>query len=141
MKINTKYHGIREYDEKDVITFEKGLPGFEGLKKYIIFPVEENDVFNVLHSIEDESVGIITVSPFVVDKSYEFALRDEHIKQLNIEKPEDVLTLVTVTLNSDVRKITVNFKAPIIINIVKGLGEQLILDDNKYSIKHPLVQE
>ena len=54
MKLNTKYHGVKEYEEKDIINFKKGLPGFEGLKKFILFPVEDNDVFSILHSVEND---------------------------------------------------------------------------------------
>lgn len=36
MKLYTKYHGTKEYDEKDVIDFPKGLPGFKDLKIYYI---------------------------------------------------------------------------------------------------------
>lgn len=32
MKLNTKYHGCIEYEEKDVIYFQKGIPGFERIK-------------------------------------------------------------------------------------------------------------
>ena len=51
MKFQTTHHGIIEYDEADVIIFKKGLPGFEGLSKFVLFPVEGNEGFNSLHSI------------------------------------------------------------------------------------------
>lgn len=139
MKLNTKYHGIREYSESDIIYFKKGLPGFETLKKFILFAVEENEVFSILHSIEDEGVGLVTVSPFNVAKDYEFKLQDELLEKLDIKTPEDVVVLSTVTMHSKIENITVNLKAPIIININRKLGEQIILDNDKYLIKHPLV--
>lgn len=141
MKLETSHHGIREYDEADVITFKKGLPGFEGLRKFILFPVEENEVFNILHSIEDPDIGLVTISPFTVDNEYEIELKDGLLKRLNIKNPEDVLLQTTVTLNSRLENITVNMKAPIVINISSKSGEQIILDNEKYLIKHPLVQE
>jgi ribosomal protein S12 methylthiotransferase len=82
MKLNTKYHGIKDYKENDVITFSKGLPGFKDYKKFIIFPVEENEIFNILHSIEDEALGFVVVSPFYSVKDYEFELSDEILKEL-----------------------------------------------------------
>lgn len=138
MKLNTKYHGVKEYEEKDILSFKKGLPGFEGLKNFILFPVEDNDVFSILHSVEDDSIGLVVVSPFYVVKDYEFKLDDEKINELKIESTEDVLVLNTVTLNSDVENMTVNLKAPIIINIKNKLGEQVILDNPNYSIRHSL---
>lgn len=141
MKLNTKYHGVKEYEEKDILSFKKGLPGFEGLKNFILFPVEDNEVFSILHSVEDDSVGLVVVSPFYVVKDYEFKLDDEKSSELKIESTEDVLVLNTVTLNSDVENMTVNLKAPIIINIKNKLGEQIILDNANYSIRHSLFEK
>lgn len=141
MKLNTKYHGAKEYEEKDIIEFRKGLPGFEKLKKFILFPAEENEVFSILHSIEDEELGIVVVSPFLFMKNYEFDLNEERTKELEVEGHEEVLVLNTVTLNSKIKDITINLKAPIVINIKKKLGEQIILDNPNYAIKHPLFSE
>ncbi|MDW8799703.1 flagellar assembly protein FliW [Clostridium sp. A1-XYC3] len=138
MKLNTKYHGVREFEEKNVINFKKGIPGFEELKKFILFNVEDNEVFSILQSIEDMAIGLVVISPFNLVKDYELKLDEEKVSELKIEKPEDVLVLNTVTLNSKVENITVNLKAPIIINIKNNLGEQIILDNPNYVIKHPL---
>lgn len=138
MKLNTKCHGIRQYEEKDIIDFNKGLPGFEDLKKFILFPVEDNEMFSVLHSVENVEVGLVVVSPFNVLKDYEIKLDDETIKKMKIEKPEDVLVVNTVTLSSKVEDITVNLRAPIIINIKDKTGAQLILSNESYLVKYPL---
>lgn len=140
MEINTKYHGLREYREEDVIIFKKGIPGFENLKKFILFPVEGNDVFNILQSIEDTEIGLVTIVPFNLVGDYELIIENILLEELGITKEEDVLVLNTVTLNSKIENITVNLKAPIIINIINKSGEQIILDKKEYSIKHPLLQ-
>ena len=74
-------------------------------------------------------------------QDYEFKIPDNYIKELQIAKPEEVLVLTTVTLNSNIENMTTNLKAPIIINIKEKLGEQLILDNDKYKIKQPLFKE
>jgi len=140
MLLNTKYHGEKNYSEEDIILFKKGLPGFEDLRKFILFTFEENDVFSILHSIEDLTLGFVLVSPFLVSKDYEFELTEEYEKELNIQSPDDILVLNTVTVNSDVEKITTNLKAPIIINNKSKLGEQIILSEEKYLLKYPLVK-
>ncbi|HEY8889413.1 MAG TPA: flagellar assembly protein FliW [Clostridium sp.] len=141
MELVTKYHGVKEYSDEDVIKFKKGLPGFKELKKFIIFPVENNGIFSVLHSIENTEVGLVLVSPFTLSQGYEFKIPDNYVLELKIVEPEDVLVLTTVTLNSDMKKMTTNLKAPIIINTKEKLGEQLILDNDKYRIKEPLFKE
>ncbi|MBD5639170.1 flagellar assembly protein FliW [Clostridium botulinum] len=141
MELNTKYHGCIEYEEKDVIYFEKGIPGFEELNKFIIFPVEDNDVFSVFHSIEKEDMGIIVTSPFSIEKDYEIQLEEEQIKNLKLQDEKDTLVLNTVTLSSDIDKITANLRAPIVINIKEKIGEQIIINSDKYKVKHPLFKE
>jgi flagellar assembly factor FliW len=141
MKIKTKYHGEREYELNDIITFKNGLPGFEALTKYIIFPTDENEIFSILHSTEDLSIGLIVTSPFMVCDNYEFDLKESVMERLNIKHMGEVNILNTVTLSSQVENITINLKAPIIINIVDKIGEQIILDDEKYQIRHPLLKE
>ncbi|MBU3214285.1 flagellar assembly protein FliW [Clostridium estertheticum] len=138
MELVTKYHGVREYSNEEIIVFKKGLPGFKELKNFIVFPLEKNKVFSILHSIENVEVGLVLVSPFTIVNDYEFKIPDSYIKELQIGKPEDVLVLTTVTLNSNIKNMTTNLKAPIIINIKEKLGEQLILDNDKYKIKEPL---
>ncbi|MFL0269674.1 flagellar assembly protein FliW [Candidatus Clostridium radicumherbarum] len=138
MKLNTKYHGIKDYYEEDVIIFNKGIPGFEGLKKFILFSTEENEMFKILHSIEDDNVGLILTSPFTQFKDYEFNLNDEKLKELRIISKEDVVVLNTVTLSSKLENITINLKAPFIININAKIGEQIILNNESYSIKQSL---
>ncbi|MHC6179284.1 flagellar assembly protein FliW [Clostridium sp. JNZ X4-2] len=141
MELKTKYHGVRNYEEKDIITFKKGIPGLEHLKKYIIFPAEENELFYILQSIEDLAIGLVLISPFNVVKDYEFKLDDNKIKELCINSQKDVLVLNTVTLSSKIKNITANLKAPLVININKKIGEQIILDNQKYSIKYPIFKE
>lgn len=141
MKLITNYHGTIEYNEEDIITFKKGLPGFEDLRKFILVPFQDNEVFSILMSIEDMEVGIPVISPFNVDEAYEFKLSDEKIKELSVNSPEDVMVLNAVTLNSNIKNITVNMKAPIIVNIKGKIGEQIILNNDKYMIKEPLFKE
>lgn len=139
MKFKTIYHGEIEYDEKEIITFNKGIPGFPSLSKYVVLNIKENPMFKVIHSIEDEKVGFIVVSPFLIKEDYEVKLTEELIKGLKIEKPEDTLVYNTVTVNTDCKKITTNLRAPLVINIKNNLGEQLILNNEEYKIKHTLV--
>ncbi|WP_032121997.1 flagellar assembly protein FliW [Clostridium amazonitimonense] len=141
MNFETKHHGTIEFEEKDVIEFKKGLPGFESLKKFILISLDNNTFLKVLHSIEDKDIGLMVVSPFDFLKDYEVSIEEEVLENLSIDEEKDVVVLNTVTLSSEINKITTNLRAPIIINIKKALGEQIILQDEKYPIKYPLIKE
>ena len=128
------------YKEEKIIKFYKGMLGFEGLKEFKFFDVEENPNFKLLKSNDEQHIGFVVVSPFDVNENYEVNLKKSTIKALKIEKEEDVLLFTTVTLNKDIKKITTNLRAPIVINIKTLLGEQLILDKEEYKIKTPLIR-
>lgn len=123
------------------ITFMKGLIGLEDYKKYIIEEVEENKDFKILKSLDDKDFSLVITSPFNVDNNYQIELTDEIIDRLKIKSEKEVLVYTTVNLNSDIKKITTNFRAPIIINIENNLAEQIILNKEEYKIKQPLIKE
>lgn len=141
MELRTKYHGTRHYKEEDIISFKGGIPGLENLRKFILFPAEENELFYILQSIENCDIGLVMVSPFNIVKDYEFELSDTSVKRLLVDDRKDLIILNTVTLNSNVNKITANLKAPFIINIKRKIGEQIILDNSDYKIKYPIFEE
>lgn len=139
MKFISKIHGEIEYAQKDIITFNKGLPGLNEFKKFILLDLQDYEPFKLLQSLEDDEISLIVTSPYEFFKDYEFKLSEETIKNLNIESPEQVNVITTVTLNSDVKKITTNLQGPIVINTSNNLGEQIILDNSKYKVKSPLI--
>lgn len=141
MELISKIHGKIQYDEKDVLTFNKGIPGFNNLKRFILADLDGYEPFKLFHSIENDEVALIVTSPYDFYENYEIVIGDETVKHLNIEDPSKVLIIVTVTLNSDVKKITMNLQGPIVINTSNNFGEQIILDDSKYKVKTPLIKE
>lgn len=139
MKFISKIHGEIEYAQKDIITFNKGLFGLNNLKTFILLDLEEYEPFKLFQSLEDDEIAMIVTSPYEFFNEYEFEVNDETIKNLKIDSPEQVNVITTVTLNSDVEKITTNLQGPIIINTSNNLGEQIILDNPKYKVKNPLI--
>ncbi|HAG45092.1 MAG TPA: flagellar assembly protein FliW, partial [Clostridium sp.] len=101
---------------------------------------KDNDSFSVIHSIE-EDLGIILISPFMVKENYEFKLKENILEELKIKEPNEVMVYTTVTLNSNIEKITTNLKAPIVINRFSKLGKQIIIDNESYKIKEPIFKE
>lgn len=140
MEIISPIHGKITYELDEVIRFEKSIPGFEDIYSFIIKDVDEEGTFKLLQSIDDVDIGFILVSPFYVEKEYEIKLTDELIDRLDIKDSSEVVLYAIVTLSSQTENITVNLKAPLIINIKEKKGEQFIVDKENYKIKHPLMK-
>lgn len=139
MKFISKVHGEMEYEENNIITFNKGIPGFNELKKFILINLHEYEPFKLFQSLENDEVSLIVTSPYEFFKEYEIKLSEETVKNLKINSSEEVMVLTTVTLNSDVKKITTNLQGPIVINTSNNFGEQIIIDNSKYKVKSPLI--
>ncbi len=110
MKFISKIHGEIEYEENNIITFNKGLPGFNELRKFILINLEEYYPFKLLLSLEDDEIALIVTSPYEFFKDYEVKLSEETIKNLKIDSPQQVNIITTITINSDVKKSLLIYK-------------------------------
>ena len=120
------------------IIFNKGMLGLEKCKEFDLVDLEGLEPYKILKSTENKEIGLVVASPFEVDLEYEVKIPEETLKNLQILSEEDVVIYTTINVNSDISKITTNLRAPIIINIKKALGEQIILNNEIYKIKHPI---
>lgn len=142
MILQTKYFGELNIDEKEIISFRNGLPGFDGIKRYILINnEEEGSPFKWLQAIDDERPAFVIIDPFAVKKDYEVNLNDEILKELEIKEDRDVAVFSIVVVPDDVNKMTMNLQAPLIINMIKKLGRQLILDTDRYGVRHYILEE
>jgi len=131
--------GEFEINDDEIITFPKGIPGFEELKKFIVLSLPETDPIKWLVSLDDESIAFPIIDPWLVLEDYEVDLSNQDLELLQVQDPSDIVVLSIVTIPIDKpQEATVNLKAPIVINIKKGRGLQVILE--KYELKHPITK-
>lgn len=122
------------------VTLKKGILGFENVREYELLDIENNDILKEFNSTEEDCIGFIVVSPFEVMKEYEIVLNQETIEKLEVKSPNDIMLLNIITLGKTLEESTVNMKAPIVINIKNNSAMQIILPDEEYSIRHPLLR-
>lgn len=139
MKIETKFLGTVEIEEKDIIQFENGIPGFEGTNKYVILPIEQDSPFALLQAINEQEIGFVLAFPFAFKSDYAFDISDEDKKELNVDQSEDLAIYSIVTVKDNFQDSTINLLAPILINIKEKYGKQLVLQDSQaYPLHFPL---
>lgn len=130
MNIETKFLGEVEINEKEIITFQYGLPGFPDTKRFVLLPLDADLPLALLQSIEKVEIGFVVAYPFSFKTDYEFDICDEDKEELQIEKEEDVITYAVMTLKETFSESTLNLLAPIIINKNKKIGKQIVLQDS-----------
>ncbi|MGG1557418.1 flagellar assembly protein FliW [Geobacillus thermoleovorans] len=140
MKIATKYHGDIDIDEKDIVRFEQGIPGFLEEKQFVLLPLADTP-FVILQSVDTPALGFVLIEPFSYFPSYEFELDEATVEQLEIESERDVAVYVILTVADPFDNTTANLQAPVVINVRKRLGKQVILTNTPYKTKHRLFPE
>lgn len=140
MKLQTTRLGEIEVYPDQIITFPKGILSFEEYKQFAILPAEENEEnpFFFLQSTEEESLCFFMLDTFIFFTEYNIELDEPTIKDLEITSPEEILIFTIVTAKESLKEATTNLKGPIIVNIKKKLGKQILLDKGDYLIKQPL---
>ena len=77
--------------------------------------------------------------PHTFFPDYEVTIDDDVERELALNSPDDVLIYAVLTLSgSNIRDLTANLIAPIVINARTRKGKQIVLDRSPYTTKHRL---
>ena len=144
MLINTRYFGQVDVGEDKIIHFEEGLFGFEEYKDYTILYDSDADgqpFFSWLQSVTEKGLAFPVVGPQTVCEDYNPTVEDALMDSLGEMGDEDLVVLLLATVPKDVKKTSVNMKAPLIINASTCMGRQIVVENTDYEIKHYVMQE
>lgn len=140
MQEQKQLHGMA-YDLSDIIHFQGGVPGFESLTRYLLSASPEHEPFVWLNSVDDPTIRFLMINPLNFKSDYAPKINKDQIAELQIEKESELLLYVIVTLQPVAKESTANLSGPILINIEKKIGKQVILDDGKYTTRELLMPE
>lgn len=137
MKIQSSRFGEIEINEKSVIQFPGGLPGLDGLIQYAIIRCDQTDPIQWLQSLDDADISIPIVNPFVLKPDYEIVVEDDELDLIQTHDEEELVVLNIMVLPDDLAKMTVNLMAPLLINMNKMIGAQVMMDYKTLPISYP----
>ncbi|MGO0063602.1 flagellar assembly protein FliW [Brevibacillus fluminis] len=134
MRIQTPLFGEIEIEEKQIVTFSHGIPGFEEETEYVFLPLDDSQ-FVIMQSVRS-ALYFIVVNPFPIYVDYHFEIPRAELTQLQLESEKDVVVYNIVVLRDELEESTVNMQAPLIVNIRSMKGKQIVL--NQFQVKQPL---
>ncbi|MGE5343864.1 MAG: flagellar assembly protein FliW [Candidatus Omnitrophota bacterium] len=142
MEIVSKLFGKIEYTAENVIHFEEGLIGISEKKNFILIEKEDFKPFGYLQSVDDGAFILIVINPLLVVDDYEFSIFMDDMDAVGVNEndPDGFSLLAIVIFSKQVENITVNLKAPILINIHTKKAKQVILQNDDYSVEEPLIR-
>ncbi|MBR5761560.1 MAG: flagellar assembly protein FliW [Lachnospiraceae bacterium] len=141
MIIETRVFGEVDIDPAKIIHFENGIVGFPDLQDFaLIHDSDQGDNAGIrwMQSIEEPAFAMPVMDPLTVKPDYNPEVDDEVLKPIGKLDPEEILVLVTVTVPKDLKKMSVNLRAPIIINVGERKAVQIIFEGDEYQIKFPI---
>ena len=141
MTIETRIFGEVTIDSGKIINFENGIIGFPDLKQFaLIHDVEQGNNAGIrwMQSLEEPAFAMPVMDPLLVAPDYNPMVDDEILKPLGNIDPDELLVLVTVTVPKDLKLMSINLRAPIVINVAERKAVQIILEGEEYKVKFPI---
>ncbi|NLD94629.1 MAG: flagellar assembly protein FliW [Fibrobacter sp.] len=129
------------YANEDIITFNSGIPGFEQNKQFVIVSIPEYAPFEWLVCIDGSKLRFAIINPLLFVPDYDPKIIKEQLDDLAVDAPEDLLLYVIVTIRENPLESTANLVGPIILNRRKKTGKQIIIDDDRYTTREPILRK
>ena len=85
--------------------------------------------------MEEPLLALPIIHPFELREDYNPIVEDELMKNIGDPADADIIIFSTLSIPSDLTKMTANLKAPIIVNAAGRKGMQVIVENEDYEIK------
>lgn len=138
MDIQSKLLGNQQVNPDTIITFPRGLPGFEDQTRFKLFHQEGSEIVYWLQAVDNEELTFSVAHPAHFNINYSFVLTDEEERLLQLQNSDELLILILLHKDDadDSGKPTIkgSIKSPLVINSEKRLGLQKVLVNIEQSI-------
>ncbi|MDZ4817804.1 MAG: flagellar assembly protein FliW [Planctomycetota bacterium] len=135
MNVTTTRFGRLEIEADDVLLFPTGILGMEDCRHWVLLADSQNDALGWLQSLSRAEIAMAVVSPRRFVPEYQLRVPRSEISPLEIDDLKQTQVLLIVGKNDE--GITLNLKAPLVLNIERRLGRQVIANGDQ-SVQFPV---
>jgi len=135
MELHTTRFGSVDIEPDDILHFPGGMLGLEGCRHWVLLADAQNDALGWLQCASRADVALAVVSPRRFVAGYQARVARCEIAPLGLEETKDARVLVIVSKND--HAITLNLKAPLVINLSERLGCQVVTSGDQ-SVQYEL---
>jgi len=129
MQITTSRFGEVEIQVDDIILFPNGLAGFEDHRHWVILSDEDNEAVAWLQCVSHPEIAVPVISPRRFVPEYRLRVSRSQLTPLQIDAVDQAYILGVVSRSDD--KLTLNLRAPLIINLDRRVGRQVVTIDEQ----------
>jgi len=124
MFVDTVRFGRLTVEANNVLLFPDGLVGFEEERHWILLADGNSDSVGWLQSAGDPALALPVVTPHRYVPDFSLGIKRADLASLPWKPQDQAIVLVIVSHNDD--RLTVNLKAPLVVNLDRCLGRQII---------------
>lgn len=138
MQVTTTRFGTIEIADEQLVTLVDGMLGFTEATRFALIDDEVGEPFQWMQSLDEPSLAFVVIDPSLLLAEYHFSVKKEQIRALKTADVEDLQVFTIVTMAGEILDVTVNLQGPIVMNKNTRIGLQIVLNDPKFSTRHPL---
>lgn len=135
MDVFTTRFGLLSVQNHDEIVFEHGLIGLEDCRRWVVLTDSANTALGWLQNLEQGHIAVGIVSPRRFVPGYQLRVDRSDLRALNLATIRDAEVVVIASRQTS--GITLNLRAPLVINVEKRLGCQVIAKE-EHPVQYPL---
>ena len=138
MRIDTTRFGTLDIHEREMFLFPQGLIGMETLRQWVLMPDPQSPAVAWLQSASRSDAALALVSPRAFVEDYRVRAHRRALSSLHLRPGDEIYVLTT--LSGRPGRLVTNLRAPLVLNLKRRIGCQLITEDD-HSIQYPLTIE
>jgi len=127
MDIQTSRFGNLQVLPTDVLLFEQGLIGLRHCRRWVILADAQNPALGWLQSIDEPESALGVVSPRRFVPDYQLRASRQELAPLALANIRDAQVVVVISRNPE--GLSLNLRAPLVINVEARRGRQVIAKD------------
>jgi flagellar assembly factor FliW len=129
MQIETRHFGPVAVEADDFVLFPRGIVAFEDCRHWVLLGDDKNPTLAWLQSVSRPEVALPVVSPRRFVSGYSVHVARGQLAPLEFSQFDQVFVLAIISQSDG--DLTVNLKAPLVINLDRRLGRQIITSDEQ----------
>ena len=122
----------------DLLSINPGPFGFEAVRSYRLTGHRSDSPLKLMRALDSTDLTFAVVDPFLLFAQYRIDISREVFNELHCRAMDKLAALVTVGIPDKSHVITANLRGPIVINVNRRLGRQVLLVETDYSPRHPI---
>ena len=128
MDVLTTRFGTLSVEPQDELIFDHGLIGLEHCRSWVVLTDTKNPTLGWLQSVDEGHIALGVVSPRRFVANYQLRIDHGDLRSLQLATVRDAEVVVIASRQAG--GLTLNLRAPLVINVERRRGCQVISKDD-----------